>query len=203
MYLARSCIRSDEISLSTPPQRYSSAAQRCVVPCPAMPCRALQLSSVAHRNASSAERIAVCFPVLYHASPWCVLCCTFTSSYIHARNIRSIIPRTGTCTYTRFVRTYILRRWIMNNAPPVQVSPAIDYIAQQHSAAKCGAVPCPSFCDSVLCGAVRSFEYLAVVVPGMIQVPGSCTRCVLVFLLSTVDCLLSVPMPPPPPLPSK
>ena len=89
----------------------------------------------------------------------------------------------------------------MNNAPPAQVSPAIDYIAQQHSATQCGAVPCPSFCGVVLCGAVRSFEHIAVVVPGMIQVPGLCTGCVLVFLLSSVDCPLSVPMPPPPPPP--
>ena len=35
----------------------------------------------------------------------------------------------------------------------------------------------------------------------MIQVPGLGTRCVLVFLLSSGDCPLSVPMPPPPPPP--
>ena len=78
-----------------------------------------------------------------------------------------------------------------------QLRSARLYIAQQHSAAQCGAVPCPSFCGAVLGGAVRSFEHKAVVVvPGMIQVPGLCTRCVLVFLLSLVDCPLSVPMPP-------
>ena len=57
-----------------------------------------------------------------------------------------------------------------------QLRSARLYIAQQHSAAQCGAVPCPSFCGAVLCGAVRSFEHIAVVVPGMIQVPGLCTR---------------------------
>ena len=66
-------VASDKISLSTPLQRYSAAAQRCAVPCPATPCRALQLSSVAHRSASSAERSAVCFAVLRHAACFAVL----------------------------------------------------------------------------------------------------------------------------------
>ena len=38
-----------------------------------MPCRALQLSSVAHRSASSAERSAVCFAVLRRAACFAVL----------------------------------------------------------------------------------------------------------------------------------
>ena len=103
------------------------------------------------------------------------------SSYIHQ-----------VCLYQ-----YILRCWIMNKMHP-QLRSARLYIAQQHSAAQCGAVPCPSVRGAVLCGAVRSFEHIAVVVPRMIQVQGSCTRCVLVFLLSSVDCPLSVSMPPPP-----
>ena len=96
---------SAEISPSTPPQRFSSAAQRRAVPCPAMPCRALQLSSAAHRSASSAERSAV----LCRALSFCVLCCTFYL-FVHASNIRSIIPRTGTIntTYTRFVHNTLL-----------------------------------------------------------------------------------------------
>ena len=101
------------------------------------------------------------------------------------------MPRTGTINTTPDL--YMLRRcWITNKAPPAQVSPAI-YIAQQRSAAQCGAVPCPSFCGAVSCGAVRSFEHTAVavvVVPGMIQVPGLRTCCILVFLLSSVDCPL-------------
>ena len=73
-------------------------------------------------------------------------------------------------------------------------------IAQQHSTAQCGAVPCLSFCGAVLCGAVRSFEHIAVVVvPDMMQVPGLCTRSVLVFLLSSVDFPLGPHAPPPPP----
>ena len=60
-------------------------------------------------------------------------------------------------------------------------------------------MPCPLFYGAVSCGAERSFKHTAVVVPGMVQVPGLCTRCVLVFLLSSVDCPLSVPMPPPRP----
>ena len=31
------------------------------------------------------------------------------------------------------------------------------------SAAQCGAVPCPSFCGAVSCGAVRSFDHAAAV----------------------------------------
>ena len=83
-----------------------------------------------------------------------------------------------------------------------QLRSARLYTAQQRSAAQCGAVPCPSFCGAVSCGAVRSFEHTAVavvVVPGMIEVPGLCTCCVLVFFLSSVDCPLSGPHVPPPP----
>ena len=51
---------------------------------------------------------------------------------------------------------------------------------QLSSAAQCGAVPCPSFCGAVSCGAVRCLEHTAVVL-GVMQVPGTgmyvlCTR---------------------------
>ena len=72
------------------------------------------------------------------------------------------------------------------------------YIAQQRSAAQCGAVPCPSLCGAVSCGAVRSFEHTAVVVTrydtGTRFMDVLCTR----LLLSSVDCPLLVPMFPPP-----
>ena len=84
-----------------------------------------------------------------------------------------------------------------------QLSSARLHIARQRSAAPCGAVPCPSFCGAVSCGA-RSFEHTAT------DTSSSCSTryaidtrsiyvfCVLVFLLSSVDCPLSVPMSPPP-----
>ena len=40
-----------------------------------------------------------------------------------------------------------------------QLSSARLYIARQRSAARCGAVSCPSFCGDVSCGAVRSSEH--------------------------------------------
>ena len=41
---------------------------------------------------------------------------------------------------------------------------------------------CPSFCGVVSCGAVRSFEHIAVVVPGVIQVPGTIYYVRVLFL---------------------
>ena len=85
-----------------------------------------------------------------------------------------------------------------------QLSSARLYIAQQRSAAQCGAVPCPSFCCSVSCGAVRSFEHAAAVTSSSCSTRyGTGTRfmyvfCVLVFLLSSDDCPVSVPMCPTP-----
>ena len=122
---------------STPPQCYSSAAQHRAVLWPAMPCRALQLSSAAHRSASSAERIAVlcralpCFAMLRNLL-YCYL-------FVHASNIRSIIPGTGTANTTPGL--YILGCWITNNAPPAQVRPAICSSAAQRSAVRCRALP--------------------------------------------------------------
>ena len=83
-----------------------------------------------------------------------------------------------------------------------QLSAARLYIARQRSAAQCGAVPCPSFCGAVSCGAVRSFEHTAAVTSSSCSARyDTDTRCmyvfcVLVFSLSSVDCPLSVPMPP-------
>ena len=158
----------------------SSAAQRRAVPCPTMPCRALQLSSAAHRSASSAERSAV----RCRALPCCVLCCTFSSScmlatYQVSYHVPVLLIPHQVCTY------YV-----------VELRSARLYMAVQRSAEQCGAVPCPSFCGAMSCGAVRSFEHTAVV-PGMIQVPGTiitavlCTRLLAVF---SCDCPLSVPM---------
>ena len=84
-----------------------------------------------------------------------------------------------------------------------QLRSARLYIAQQRSAAQCGAVPCPSFSGAVSCGAVRSFEHtVAVTINSSIRYDAG-TRfmyefCIFVFLLSSVDCPLSVPMLPPP-----
>ena len=82
-----------------------------------------------------------------------------------------------------------------------QLNSARLYIAQQCSAAQCGAVPCPSFCGAVSCGAVRSFEHTAAVTSSRSSTKyDTDTRfmyvfCVLVLLLSSVDCPLSAPMP--------
>ena len=79
-----------------------------------------------------------------------------------------------------------------------QLSSARQYVARQRSAAQCGVVPCPSFC-----GAVRSFEHTAAVTSSSCSIRyDTDTRfmyvfCVLVFLLFSVDCPLSVPIPPP------
>ena len=84
-----------------------------------------------------------------------------------------------------------------------QLSSARLYIAQQRSVAQCGAVPCPSFGGAASCGAVRSFEHTAAVTSGSCSTRYDtdtrfmCVFCVLVFLLSSDDCPLSVPMPPP------
>ena len=111
---------------------------------------------------------------------------------MHASNIRSIIPRTGTINTTPGL--YILRCWITMHP---QLRSARLHIAQQRSAAQCRAVPCPSFCGAVSCGAMRSFEHTAVV-PGVIQVPGTtmyvlCTRLSAFF---SCNCPLFVPLFP-------
>ena len=80
-----------------------------------------------------------------------------------------------------------------------QLRSARFYIAQQRSAAQCGAVPCPSFSDAVSCGAVRSFGHTSVVVPGKIQVTGVRTcyvYCSFCFL-QLVDCPLGPHAAPP------
>ena len=85
-----------------------------------------------------------------------------------------------------------------------QLSSARLYIAQQRSAAQRGAVSCPSFCGAVLCGAVRYFEHTAAVTCNSCSIRYDTDTkfmyvfCVLVFLLSSVDCPLSVPTRPPP-----
>ena len=86
-----------------------------------------------------------------------------------------------------------------------QLSSARLYIAQRRSAAQCGAVPCPSFFGAASCGAVRFFEHTAAVTSRSCSTRyDTDTRFmyvffVLVFLLSSDDCLLSVPTCPPPP----
>ena len=159
-----------------------------------MPCDALQLRSAAHRSASSAERSAV----LCRALPCCVPCCTFTSSYIPVTfevsyHVPVLLILYQVCTYYVVVGSQTMHP---------QLRSARLYIAQQRSAAQGGAVPCPSFCVAVPCGAVRFFEHTAaavVVAVGMIQVPGSCTClyssfCYLrLIVLSRSSC----PRPPP------
>ena len=122
-----------------------------------------------------------------------MLCCTFTSSYMTdtfevSYNVPVLLLLHQVCTYYVHTRYGVV---VGSQTMHPQLCRA-----KQRSAVQCGAVPCPSFCGAGSCGAVHSFEHTAVVVPGMIQVPGLCTCCVLVFLLSLVDCPLSVPMSP-------
>ena len=78
---------------------------------------------------------------------------------------------------------------------PPQLRSARLYTAQQRSAVQCDAVPCPSFCGAVSCGAVRSFEHTAVV-RGMIH---HHVRVVYSsFSFFSCDCPLSIPMFPRP-----
>ena len=64
--------------------------------------------------------------------------------------------------------------------------------AQQRSAAPCGVVPCPSFCDAVSCGAVRSFEHAAVTVCSSSSTRyDTGTRCMYVLCILTRGLLLS------------
>ena len=84
-----------------------------------------------------------------------------------------------------------------------QLRSSRPYIAQQCSAAQCGAVPCRSFCGAVSCGGVRSCEHTAVssiVVPGMIQVPDVCGRVVYSsFCFLQLSVLSRSPCSPPHP----
>ena len=162
-----------------------------------MPRDALQLSSAAHRSAALAQQSeALYFAVLCHAACFAVL---FTSSYYNPIEVSHHVPvllilhQVCTCAVV-----------IGSQTMHPQLSSARLYKAQQHSAAQCGAEPCPSFCGSVSCGAVRSFEHMAAVTGSTCSTRyDTDTRfmyvfCVLVFLLSSVNCPLSVPMPPPP-----
>ena len=133
------------------------------------------------------------FAVLCHAACFAVLLLVRTYMPVTFEVSYHVPVLFISATYTRFVHITLLhhKQCTSSSGQP-------GYI-QLSTAAQRGAVPCPSFCGAVSCGAVRSFERTAVAVPGMIQVPGLCTRCVLVFLLPSVDCPLSVPMPSPPP----
>ena len=118
---------------------------------------------------------------------------------------------TYVCTYLpkfnkqiHYYDTYRITVAIFPTTHP-QFSSARLYIAQQRSAAQCGAAPCPLFCGAASCGAVRSWEHTAAVTSSSCSTRyDTDTRfmyvfCVLVFLRSSYDCPLSVPMPPPPP----
>ena len=138
--------------------------------CPAVPC-----SSAQQRTAALAQQSAApCVAALCRASPCCVLCGTFTSSYM---------PVTFAVSYhvpvlVLLISLYVLRCWITNNAPPAQVSPAIHSSAVQRGKVRCRALPVVVRCCVVRrCG---SFEHAAIV-PGLVQVPGtmmyvSCSR---------------------------
>ena len=117
------------------PHRNAIAQQRSAVQCRALRCPAVPCSSAQQRTAALAQQNAApCGAALCHASPCCVLCGTFTSSYV---------PVTLEVSYhvpVLLISLYILRCWITNNAPPAQVSPAIYSSAVQHGIVRCRAL---------------------------------------------------------------
>ena len=143
-----------------------------------MPCRAVQYCAV-----------------LCRALPCCVLCCTllcctltlscmpvlFEVSY-HV----SVLLQHQVCTYYNMLNH--------NKCTP---SSAQLYVAQQRGGVRCRAVPCLALqCGAVPCCAVLSVEHApksGIMRSTRYQVP-VCTCCVLVFLLSSVACPLSVPI---------
>ena len=117
------------------------------------------------------------------ALPCCVLCCTFANScmpvtYEVSYHVPVLLISHQVCAF------YVVGSQTMHP----QLTSARLY--KLSSAAQCGAVPCPSFCGAVSCGAVRSFELL----PGTIMYV-LCTR---LFAFFSCDCPLSVPMFPHP-----
>ena len=122
-----------------------------------------------------------------------MLCCTFTNSYMPVTFEVSYHVPVGTINTTRYIYTRFVHYVVVSQTMHPQLRSAWLYIIVQQrsgaqpSAAQRGAVPCPSFCGAVSCGAVRYFEHKAVV-PGMIRVPGTvvyvlCTRLFCFLLL--------------------
>ena len=123
--------------LRSAPHRSATAQQRSAVQCRALRCPAVSCSSAQQRTAALAQQSAApCGAALCRASPYCVVCGTFTSSYMPGTFIRSIIPLP-----VLLITLYILRCWIANNAPPAQVSPAIYSPAVQRGIVRCRALP--------------------------------------------------------------
>ena len=160
-----------------------------------MPCSSAQQRTAAQCWLSRAKRCAFPCSAMLRA-----LLYIFTSSYTPiifevSYHVPVLLILHQVCTYDVVIGSQTMHP---------QLSSARLYIAQQRSAAQCGAVPCPSlcgavpcpsFCGAASCGAVRSFEHTAAVTSS------SCTRydtdtrfmyvfCVLVFVLSSDDCPL-------------
>ena len=192
-------VASDEISLSTPPQRYNSAAQRRAVPCPAMPYRALQLSSVAHPTASSAERIAVCFAVLCrlrHAACFAVLLLVHTYMPV-SFEVSFHVP---VHTPGLFVHITLFGH---EQCTPSSGQPG--YIVSS-SAAQRSAVRCLTLPFVLRCCVVRRCSLFLTCSSSSTRYDTGTRFMYALFtrlLRSSVDCPLSVPMPPPPPPPQR
>ena len=118
------------------PHRSAIAQQRSAVQCRALRCPAVPCSSAQQRTSALAQQSAApCGVALCRASSCCVLCGTFTSSYM---------PVTFAVSYhvpVLLISLYKLRCWITNNAPPAQVSPAAYSSAVQPGIVRCSALP--------------------------------------------------------------
>ena len=148
--------------------------------CPAVPCNSAQQSA------------APCGAALCRASPCCVLCGTFTSSYMAVTFAVSYhVP-------VLLIRLYILRCWITNKAPPAQVSPALYNSTMQRSIVRCRALPFVLRCCVVRrCAFFRTYSSSTRYDTG--------TRYHYVRVVFSSFCFLQLialsrsPCPPPPP----
>ena len=132
-----------------PHRNATIAQQRSAVQCRALRCPAVPCSSALERIAALAKQSAApcalpCFAVLRHAACFAVL--------LLVRTYTTYMPVTFEVSYHVPVLTHqvclyiIIRCWIMNNAPPAQVSPAIYSSAAQRSVVRCRALPFVSRC---------------------------------------------------------
>ena len=153
---SRAKLGSSSAQLSSAAHRSASSAAQCrAVPCGAVPCRAVRC----------------CCAVLCRAACFGVLTLSNKPGII-----RSIIP--GAALHQ--VCTYYMVDSQKKHPIPAQLSLAI---AQQRSAAPCGAVRCRALpCDTVLCRAAQcSFSKIQSSTQVSCEVPGTRYRCVRVY----------------------
>ena len=149
-----------------------------------------------HRLSSATQRRAMPYPAGLRCC--CVLCCIHSLLYMPVSfdvsyHVPILLQQRQVCIHYFFLNDNT------KNAPPTQISPQL-YVAQQRRAVRCRSLPCLALrwvlFRAALCFLPSIQRYQVYYVKYQVQV---CTCCVLVFLLSSVYCPLSVPMPPSPP----